>query len=155
MSKLRNNLVLIHLDSFQRNKMPIFFMKSIFTIVGTFVFALFIESFSRVVIVFYKQQELVFSGLDSIPGTSWTIILFTAIFAGTWLAGMLTVTITTFSPSKHLIALYFLLLIWRLSEYFSLSESTPSWYFPSMLVIQAIALSIAYILKQKMDDQIS
>ncbi len=127
-------------------------MKSVITVFGTFVFGIFCEIFIRIVIIFYHQTEWSFSGLSGIPGLSWLIILGLGIFTATWISGMLTVTITNFSPDKHLFALLALYFLWRLSEYFGMDEPSLS-YSLGLIILQLTALFLSYIIKIKTNAQ--
>ena len=123
-------------------------MKSIFTLLGTFLFSLFIENFARIVIIFYQREELIFYGLDAMPGIGWVISLFISVFLGSWLTGMLTVTIVPFSPIKHLSALFILMILWRVSEFSQLSAKDVYYIF-GMILTQFAALVTVFILYRK------
>ncbi len=127
-------------------------MKSIVTIIGTFFFGLFCELFIRVVIIFYHQSEFTFSGISSLPGFGWVFILGLGLFTATWIASMLAVTITNFAPFKHLIALFTLFLLWRISEYFGMDESSLIYTF-GIIIIQFTAIALAYFIKVKTNVQ--
>lgn len=129
-------------------------MKSIITIFGTFLFGLFFEFFIRIVIVFYHQTDWVFSGLSSIPDTNWIVIFGVGLFASSWISGMLTVTILNFTPFKHLLSLYFIIIFWRISEYFGMDEPSIL-YTLSITLLQGTALFLAYYLKIKSNVQIT
>ena len=127
-------------------------MKSVLTVLGTFIFGIFCEIFIRIVIIFYHQTEWSFSGLSGIPGLSWVMILSVGIFIGTWISGMLAVTITDFSPDKHLLALLILYFLWRLSEYFGMDEPSLG-YTLGLIILQLTALTFSYIIKLKTNAQ--
>lgn len=63
---------------------------------------------------------------------------------------MLAVTITTFSPIKHLLALSIVISLWRLSEFFAMDERN-LYYFLTILVFQFVAIWLALISKQKIN----
>jgi hypothetical protein len=130
-------------------------MKSILTVLGTFLFSQFFEAFARIVMVFYKQQEILLYGLDSVPGPGWVAILMLSIFAATWLAGMLTLTIVPHSPLKHLSVLFTLLFIRRISEFFQLDQGYALWYVVGILTLQILALFVVFVFKNKSDAQAS
>lgn len=127
-------------------------MKSVLTVIGTFIFGIFCEIFIRVVIIFYHQTEFNFSGLSGLPGFGWIVILGLGIFIATWISGMLTVTITHFSPNKHLLALFALYFLWRLSEFYGMEESSLG-YSIGLILLQLIALNFAFIIKIKTNEQ--
>jgi hypothetical protein len=129
-------------------------MKSILTLFATFTLSLFFEFFIRIVIVFYHQTEWIFSGLSSIPGTNWIVIFCAGLFVSSWISGMLTVTIINFSPLKHLLLLYFIIIFWRISEYFGMNEPSISYTF-SITLLQGTALLLAYYTKIKSNVQAS
>lgn len=124
-------------------------MKSLATVLGTFIFALFVENFTRIIIIIYKQQDMILSGIEALPGSAWVLALFATVATATWLAGMLTITIVPYAPIKHLSALFALMLIWRLSEYMYLSSETPVWYIPSIILCQFLALFLTQLPKIK------
>lgn len=123
-------------------------MKSIITLLGTFFFSVFIENFARIVIIFYKQEELIFYGIQSMPGPGWIAALFISVLLGSWLAGMLTITIVPHSPLKHLTSLFILMLIWRLSEYSQLEEQHLI-YSLGMICTHLVALSTVLFINKK------
>ncbi len=125
-------------------------MKSIITVLGSFLFVVFCEFFIRVVIIFYHQSDLQFYGISNFPGTSWIIILYFAVAIATWIGSMLAVTITTFSPIKHLLALSIVISLWRMSEFFAMNE--PNFYYTlTILFFQFVAIWLALISKQKIN----
>lgn len=123
-------------------------MKSIITLLGTFIFSVFIENFARIVIIFYKQEELIFYGIESMPGSGWVAALFISVFLGSWLAGMLTTTIAPYSPKKHLTALFILMLLWRISEYYQL-QGEQLIYSLGMICTHLVALSSVLFINKK------
>ena len=125
-------------------------MKSVITILGTFMFSLFIENFARIVIIFYQQEELIFYGIDAMPGPGWVAALFISVFLSTWLAGMLIVTIIPFAPIKHLLSLFILMLLWRLSE-FSQLDATHYIYTTAMIFTHLSALLTVFYIYKKND----
>ena len=123
-------------------------MKNLLTVIEAFVFGIFCEIFIRVIIIFYHQTDWNFSGISSMPAVSWILIFSIGIFIATWISGMLTLTLTNFSPRKHLLALFGLYLIWRLSEFYAMDK--PSFmYALSIVSLHAIALILAFVIKQK------
>ena len=124
-------------------------MKSILTVLGTFIFCQFIEAFVRIVILLYNQQEFVLYGLESIPGSGWVAALLIGIFTATWLAGMFTVTIIPHSPLKHLSMLFVLLILRRVSEFFQIDEPYAFWYIIAILALQFLALTIVFLIHKK------
>ena len=127
-------------------------MRSILTVIGSFVFGLFCEFFIRIVIIFYHQSEWVFSGISGLPGISWIAIFGVGVFTATWISGMLTVTITDFSPKVHLSALFSFYLLWRISEYFGMQIPSLG-YSIGILFIQFCALFLALFIKIKSNVQ--
>lgn len=126
-------------------------MKSILTVFGCFIFSLFIEGFSRIIIIFYHKQELEFFGYLSLPGWQWTLIIGLSIFLSTWIAAMLIVTITDFKPFNHLSAFFILIVLWRVSEFQAMGEFSNIWYSIGLVIVQAISLGLALITKNKMN----
>jgi len=63
---------------------------------------------------------------------------------------MLTVTITSFNPEYHLLALASLFLLWRLSELLAMPEPDIL-YTSSMILIQITAIFLALITKKRMN----
>ena len=119
-------------------------MKSILVVLGAFLFSIFVEGFSRVIVIIYHQQEFSMFGISSLPGIEWVVILYFAVLATGWISGMLTVTITGFAPGKHLIALGILMLLWRASEIIQLFGSEPTWYLLTLPLASVTALILAY-----------
>ncbi len=128
-------------------------MKRIITLFGTFLFAVFCELFVRIVIIIYQQTEFTFYGTASLPGWQWIAIFAVAILISSWIAAMLNATIMNSAHPLNFGLLLLLMTTWRMSEYFANPE--PELSFSLILVLMhAIALLLAYITKQKIDEQI-
>ena len=129
-------------------------MKRIITLFGTFLFAVFCELFVRIVIIIYQQSEFTFYGTASLPGWEWIAIFAVAILISSWIAGMLNATITNSAHPLNFGLLLLLMVTWRMSEYFANPE--PEFSFSLILVLMHItAIFLAYITKQKIDEQIA
>lgn len=120
-------------------------MKSIITVFGSFLFSIFLEGFTRLIIIFYHQGEFAFFGISKLPSISWTIIILVSVIAISWISGMLTVTITGFSPIKHLISLAFLFILWRLNEIVLTHDVEPTWYLFAITFSSLSGLYLAHI----------
>lgn len=124
-------------------------MKSILTVAGAFLFSIFVEGFIRVIIIFYHKGEFSFFGISSLPDISWAFIILTSILIVSWLSGMLTVTISEFSPVRHLLALGGLFVIWRLNEIFQSFNTEPVWYLIATVLISLTGLYLSYLTQKK------
>lgn len=103
-------------------------MKSFLTVSGSFLFSVFVEGFIRVIIIFYHKGEFSIFGISNLPGVTWAIIILISMTIISWLSGMLAVTISGFSPIKHLCSLGVLFLLWRTIEISSVYNTDPLWY---------------------------
>ena len=124
-------------------------MKSILTVAGAFLFSIFVEGFIRVIIIFYHKGEFSLFGISTLPGISWAIIILVSILIISWLSGMLTVTISGFSPVKHLIALGGLFFLWRLNEIFQSINTEPAWYLLAIVIVSFSGLYLSYLTQKK------
>lgn len=124
-------------------------MKSFLTVAGTFLFSIFVEGFIRVIIIFYHKGEFSFFGISTLPGISWAIIILVSILIISWLSGMLAVTISGFSPTKHLLALGGLFLLWRLNEIFQSYGTEPVWYLVAIIIVSFLGLYLSYLTQKK------
>ena len=120
-------------------------MKSIITVIGSFLFSIFLEGFIRLIIIFYHQGEFAFFGISKLPSISWVFIILASVIAISWISGMLTVTITGFAPIKHLISLAFLFLMWRLNEIILTQGVEPNWYLFTITFSSILGLYLAYL----------
>lgn len=120
-------------------------MKSILTVLGTFTFSLFLEGFTRLIILFYNKSEFVYWGVSSLPSPSWIIVIYISVLVISWLCGMLTITISGFSPLKHLIALGFIFMLWRLNEILQTFDSEPLWYLFTIPLCSLAGIYLAYL----------
>jgi len=120
-------------------------MKSIITVIGSFLFSIFLEGFIRIIVIFYHQESFTFLGTTSLPGLSWIIILIISIGIISWISGMLTVTITGFAPVKHLLALSTLVLLFRLNEIIVMHTTESIWYLGGMTFSSLTGLYLSYL----------
>ena len=120
-------------------------MKSILTISGTFLFSLFLEGFIRVIILFYNKSEFEYWGITNLPSPSWIIVIYISVIIIAWLSGMLTVTISGYAPSKHLIALGVVFLSWRVNEILQTIGTEPLWYLITIPVCSLAGIYLAYL----------
>ncbi len=124
-------------------------MKSILTVLGSFLFSVFVEGFIRVIIIFYHKEEFSLFGITNLPGLSWVIIILFTMLIISWLAGMLTITISEFSPVKHLVSLTFLFIVWRLFEVLQTYETEPVLYHISIVLISLTGIYLAFLTHKK------
>tara|TARA_R110000868_G_scaffold304437_30_gene565540 strand:+ start:2591 stop:2989 length:399 start_codon:yes stop_codon:yes gene_type:complete len=120
-------------------------MKSIATVIGSFLFSIFLEGFIRVIIIFYHQESFIFFGTSSLPGLSWVLIIIVSTTVISWICGMLTVTIVDVSPIRHLFALAFLLLFWRITEIIQTYTSEPIWYLIGITAATFLGLYLSFL----------
>ena len=126
-------------------------MRSIAVVFGAFLFSVFVEGFIRIVITFYHQQEFSLFGISSLPNLSWAVLIIIPVAIINWLSGMLTITLASFSPLKHLAALTVLVSLWRVNELVQSITYEPIWYFIAIFASAVIGLSLAYVMFKKMD----
>ncbi len=126
-------------------------MKSIITLLGAFFFAIFLEGFIRIIITFYHQEPFSLFGISSLPGFGWVAIIYVAVFIIYWICSMLIVTITDFSPTKHLYAFGMLALLWRVNEFFQLDKFTNLAYSVSISLVILVSIVLASFVKQKIN----
>lgn len=120
-------------------------MKSILTVLGSFLFSVFVEGFIRVIIIFYHKGEFSIFGISTLPGVSWAIIILVSILIVSWLSGMLAVTISGFAPVEHLLFLAALFMLWRATEIFNIYNSDPLWYLILSVFASSGGLFLAYL----------
>ncbi|HCD51681.1 MAG TPA: hypothetical protein DEQ34_04490 [Balneolaceae bacterium] len=123
-------------------------MKQLLAVFGAFFFTVFIEAFTRIIIVFYNQETLIFYGLDSIPGPIWVISLYMAVFTGTWLAGMVLTTAIQSRTFVLLSLLFTLQVMWRVSEFSQLSLN--DWpYSLTIILTECFSLITVFLIQRK------
>lgn len=119
-------------------------MKSFISVVGAFLFSIFLEGFIRIIIFFYHQTELSFFGVSQLPDTSWVFVIYLSVLIISWLSGMLAVSFTGFSPKKHLLALAVISVLWRLNEIVQTINIEPDWYIFSIPFVSLFGLFLAF-----------
>lgn len=120
-------------------------MKSIITVIGSFLFSIFLEGFIRLIVIFYHQENFVFLGTSSLPNFSWVLIVIVSASVISWICGMLTVTITGFAPKKHLFALAVLILMFRVNEIFQTYKIESLWYLIAITFSSLAGLYLSHL----------
>ncbi|MEQ9310470.1 MAG: hypothetical protein RLN90_13530 [Balneolaceae bacterium] len=120
-------------------------MKSVITVLGSFLFSIFLEGFIRIIIIFYHQENFSFFGSSSLPGISWVLIVIISSGIINWISGMLTVTITGFAPKRHLLALTTLVLLFRINEIIQTHHIEFFWYLGAITTTSLTGLYFSYL----------
>jgi hypothetical protein len=126
-------------------------MKSIITVFAAFLFCVFCEGFSRLIIIFYHKSEFSLFGAGALPSFKWIYLIFGALILIYWLAGMLTITVTNFAPKRHLLSLGLLLILWRVNEMIQTSFEEPLIYYLISFILIPLSLSLCYLTQQKLN----
>lgn len=127
-------------------------MKSILTVLGAFLFSVFVEGFTRVIIIFYHQLEFSFFGISTLPNTTWGIIFLGSVLVINWISGMLTISVMHSSPKPHILALGILIILFRTNEFFMTRNSEPLWYLISLFLISLLGIALAYLTYSRTND---
>lgn len=128
-------------------------MKSIITVLGSFLFTIFLEGFIRVIVIFYHQESFVFLGTSALPGLSWVAIVIISVGVISWISGMLTVTITGFAPTKHLLALVTLVLFFRINEIMQTYTTESIWYLVGITCSSLTGLYLSFLTQKHSNAQ--
>lgn len=125
-------------------------MKSILSVLGSFIFFIFSSGFSRLVVSLYHNLNFEVTSYAHYPNEYWLLILLLSDSMFVWVSGMLTVTITQFAPGQHLLALGTLLLIWRTNEVLSSGSPYNTWLVLGLAVSVILPLIVSYLIHKKM-----
>ena len=125
-------------------------MKSILAICAGFMTMIILEGFARIIIVFYHREDLVFSGLQSLPSITWIIVLLLVILLLGIFGTLLTTTLAGFDPLKHTVSLASLVLILRFIP--ALLRAEQNTYLLTLLpvTISLIGIFIGFVIKSRL-----
>lgn len=119
-------------------------LRSFSSLFAGFSSILFLEGFIRIVISVYHKSEYAFFGISRLPGTEWVVILYVSVLLISWLSGMIVLTLSRQSPLKHMLALWVIMIVWRINEYHQTSQTEPFWYLATITLMNLTGFSIAY-----------
>ena len=122
-------------------------MKTFFSALFGFVFSLFVEGFSRIIISFFHKQEFFFFGIDSLPSSSWVFIIYIVSMISTWLGVMLSLSIADPKSKKAYSIVSVFIILWIIFEMLSSYRMVPLWYlftFPLTSTAGLIAAKFTY-----------
>lgn len=120
-----------------------FVLKAFFSAVFGFLFGLFVEGFSRIIISFFHKQDFYFFGIDALPGLSWISIIYFVSFTATWLGVMLALSMADPNSKKAFYIISFLIISWIIFEVLASISVVPLWYLFTFPITSLLGLFTA------------
>jgi|TARA_R100000541_G_scaffold58037_3_gene68761 membrane protein insertase Oxa1/YidC/SpoIIIJ len=126
-------------------------LKTFFSALFGFIFSLFVEGFSRIIISFFHKQDFYFFGVESLPTNSWIVIIYIVSFMATWLGVMLAQSIADPESKKAFNIFTLIITCWLTFEILASIKVVPIWYlttFPFTSVFGLLAAKFTYSLNK-------
>lgn len=124
-------------------------MKNLFAALFGFLFSLFAEGFSRIIISFFHGKQFTFFGIDALPSLSWIIIIYVVSFISYWLGGMFAQTLANQTSNKAWYILLAITFFWMLFSVLATYRVVPLWYVVSYPFAGLLGLLLALKLYKK------
>lgn len=116
-----------------------------------FVFAIFVEGFSRIIISFFHKVNFQFFGIDALPGISWIITIYFVSVIATWLGAMLAMSMSGDNAEITFRNLIGIFILWLVFGVLVTYKTIPIWYvlsFPIMTILGLVFAQYTFKLNQ-------